>query len=778
MRKLIAFLSALTICASFTACKKEGKASENSGSQQSQGQSGGVSQKVEEEPSVEITAFRSESLLTAESGTYVGGVQSLGADRYLVTMSNQSELYQSVTDSNFSSYTTLEPQLPSECENDGINSFEYAPESDGTVYALLSNTTYGGMTAPEVYDESFDYDAYNAAKFTELYLVHYDKDFKIISSLHLDALTDFVNEAENNFMSTLCPLMVWDEKNLLISTSEKELLLIDKETGTETGKIDTSAADFDYMSIIPDRDGKLLCFFNTQEAFEVCEIDKENKKLGESFCIFEDEPRIALLSGAGEYRFFIGKTNGLYGYTDDGKIRLVMDWIESGIDTNRSSVRLACEDGSFIVVANEDSESGLKRFIRKESDEIKEIQKISVSIMDGNYGELSEEITEFNKAFDDYSVVTKSSASYDELKLDIISGNAPDVLYFADNSFIQQVSDKGVFTDLYELMENDPEINRDTVLPNVLKACETNEGILPALPHYFDIKTLIIKTKYWDKPSMTSHELIELYKSKENEMVLLESNNTKREVYSLLTNSGENFVDYEKAECYFDTPEFKEILEFCNTFPEEEEMPDKFTDPEGLDNFYTDRATWLRNDKALVDDIPEFGYLYSYNMRKFGNFGEDVTLVGMPLRENSKPMLGFNFTFSIMNTCENKEAAWEFVKLCLKKEYKSSGSDVIQWHHFNILNDSFDRMAEDAQKKQGINESFLGNDIPPLTQEDCDMLKEFMLTADIVQNNFYDSAVSKICSEETMAYFAGEQTADQTAEYIQSRVSIMLSEQS
>ena len=82
MKKLISLLSALTLCASFTACKKEGTASDKATSQQSQSQSGEVSQKVEEEPSDEITAFKSESLLTSEKGTYVGGVQSLGEDKW------------------------------------------------------------------------------------------------------------------------------------------------------------------------------------------------------------------------------------------------------------------------------------------------------------------------------------------------------------------------------------------------------------------------------------------------------------------------------------------------------------------------------------------------------------------------------------------------------------------------------------------------------------------------------------------------------------------------
>lgn len=776
MKRLIAFLSALALCTSAAGCQKADKTSDNS----SQAQVEEVKQPDEaEQASDEITSFKGENLYTPQSGIYLGGIQPLGENRYLVLTSDASNLYQSVTDGSFSSITAINPQLPDECNNNGRNYFEFASESDGTVYALVTNETHDGVDKADYSDEKLYDEAYNAARYQQIYLVHYDKDFRIISSSPLDSLTEFVNESEYNYISSMCPLMVWDENNLLISTSENELILIDKENGTETDRIDTSAIDFEYMRILPDRDGKLLCFFHTTETFEVCELDKENKKLGEPFHVFEEDPRNAILSGTGNYRFYIGMSKGLYGFTDGGEFRLVMDWLESGMNINGSHVQLACEDGSFIVSEySESGESSLLRYTRKKADEIKKVQKISLGHF-GDADEFTEEINEFNQNSDEYKVIPEKLTTPEQLKLDIISGNAPDIIIHNDFSLVQKLSSKGVFTDLYELMANDTEVNRDTVLPNVLKACESDNGTLPALPNYFNLSTYMIKSKHTDKKSLTSHELIELYKSLPEGSQFTDLANIKKHIFESLANGGENFVDYEKAECYFDSPEFIEILEFCNTFPEEEDMPDKFADPEAHSNYYNDKATWLRNDKALVGELAEFGYLYDYNYYKYGYFGEDVTLCGMPLSKESKPMINFYYSFSVSNTCENKEGAWEFVKICLKKEYKSNSDTVIQWHHFPVINASFDKMVEDSQKKQGINETFMGiYEIPPLTQEDCDMLKEYIKTADIVQNHYYNSEVSKICNEEVQAFFAGEQTSDETADYIQNRVSIMLSEQS
>lgn len=141
-------------------------------------------------------------------------------------------------------------------------------------------------------------------------------------------------------------------------------------------------------------------------------------------------------------------------------------------------------------------------------------------------------------------------------------------------------------------------------------------------------------------------------------------------------------------------------------------------------------------------------------------------------------MISFNYNLTISESSQHKETDWEFVKLCLMQEFKTDSEMVVQWYFYPVMKDSFDKMAQDSQKKQGINESFLGNDIPPLTQEDCDYLKEFILTADVVKHATWNSDVTVITSEEIQAFFAGDQTAEQTAEYIQNRVSIMLSEQS
>ena len=67
--------------------------------------------------------------------------------------------------------------------------------------------------------------------------------------------------------------------------------------------------------------------------------------------------------------------------------------------------------------------------------------------------------------------------------------------------------------------------------------------------------------------------------------------------------------------------------------------------------------------------------------------------------------------------------------------------------------------------------------IDPLTQEECDLFEDFIIN--IKPNTYYyNEEIYNIITEESNAYFAGDKSAEQTAEIIQNRVSILISEQS
>lgn len=73
------------------------------------------------------------------------------------------------------------------------------------------------------------------------------------------------------------------------------------------------------------------------------------------------------------------------------------------------------------------------------------------------------------------------------------------------------------------------------------------------------------------------------------------------------------------------------------------------------------------------------------------------------------------------------------------------------------------------------NHTASGMEIPNLTQADRDMLADYIKSCDTLCTLF-DEDVQAVCEEETALYFAGQQTAETTAEHIQNRASIIISE--
>ncbi|MBQ8079872.1 MAG: hypothetical protein IJ236_07960, partial [Oscillospiraceae bacterium] len=65
--------------------------------------------------------------------------------------------------------------------------------------------------------------------------------------------------------------------------------------------------------------------------------------------------------------------------------------------------------------------------------------------------------------------------------------------------------------------------------------------------------------------------------------------------------------------------------------------------------------------------------------------------------------------------------------------------------------------------------------MPEMPKEFADSIKDYI--AGITESGFYDEKIANIISEEAGKFFAGDQSAQQAADMIQSRASLYLSEQ-
>ena len=418
---------------------------------------------------------------------------------------------------------------------------------------------------------------------------------------------------------------------------------------------------------------------------------------------------------------------------------------------------------------------------------------------------LDEEVFfDFNRGRKDYNAKLKSYDSYndeddyedkgaiEQLKRDVITGDGPDILITSDRSLIELLADKGVFADLNEFMEKDPEVNRDTLLPNVLKALESSDGSLYALTPEFCVETMVLKSKFGQKENWTMDDMIDLFDSAPASADHLYDYHERRFIFEHMLAGMDSLVDYEDAECRFDSDDFVRMLEFVKKFPEKRETPDKLNEPEGFQNYYADRATWLANDRTYIMPV-ELGYDGDLRWTRDVEAKEDITLVGYPSENGKGGKIAPKGYFAILSTCSDKEGAWEFVRTYLSKDFqgRQEHEELPMYQLKNIRcysprKDIFKEQMDDTMVVYNFDqekEMYVPGDrdddrgYRAFTQAERDDLERYILSCDTLAGA-YDSDVKSICLEEAAVFFAGDCSAQQAADYIQNRCSILVSEQS
>ena len=270
--------------------------------------------------------------------------------------------------------------------------------------------------------------------------------------------------------------------------------------------------------------------------------------------------------------------------------------------------------------------------------------------------------------------------------------------------------------------------------------------------------------------------MLNLYDNAPETMIHLYDGITKTDMFHTMFYSMNQLIDYNNATCDFNNQRFIQMLEFCNRFVDDVEMPDKFTNPEAHSQYYTDKYHWLENDQIFTE-IVNFNHLTSYNLVKYTQGGgADLTLVGYPSDNGKGGRITPNYLISINEKCEDKQGAWEFVKFYILESNEISRLSGGYNNIYGIpsLTDSFEKAMDIEMKSK---HSASGVEYPSYNQEERDIVEAYIKSCDSV-GTVLDNDIVVICDEEAGLYFAGEQSAEDTAEHIQNRVSILISERS
>lgn len=239
-----------------------------------------------------------------------------------------------------------------------------------------------------------------------------------------------------------------DKENHIVIASERGAFLFD-ETGKFTGKIKQKGTMLG--RIARTKNGEIVCSSNDDEKDVVLLLDVEKKKWSKEYAIdtVSSKGIMSLMNGA-DYDFYYSDDSGIYGYDmeKEGAVKIV-DYVASNM-SNIDIARLCpMENNEFIGLDENQTNNSLKVYSRSEE----YIEKQTVVL--GGLGvaeDIKDEAIKFNKNNKKYRIEIKDYNDPEvdrltKLTMDIMSGDAPDILYL-DWVPIGMYAEKGILEDL------------------------------------------------------------------------------------------------------------------------------------------------------------------------------------------------------------------------------------------------------------------------------------------------------------------------------------------
>ncbi|HIR86573.1 MAG TPA: hypothetical protein IAC00_05480 [Candidatus Limivicinus faecipullorum] len=356
----------------------------------------------------------------------------------------------------------------------------------------------------------------------------------------------------------------------------------------------------------------------------------------------------------------------------------------------------------------------------------------------------------------DYSVYGAQDSSLSSAKLlaDMVAGDIPDIYDFSLSSIdtipsSAQFARRGLLEDLYPYIDSDPELSREDFIPGVMSAMEIDGGLYELVPSFSLVTTFASSRALGDTTRLTYDDLNFMAANSEDFDSVFDKHRGRIWLLgNILDASGSKLVDWSKGECYFDSDYFRSLLETMKAMPEEkEDLPSptlykSVSMSRGLLYYVITNDLWMASTAPLA-------------------YGEDYCFPGLPeLGSAIYP----NCCYGISAYSQNKELCWQFLRQFLTREYGSRF----------YLSPRKDALA------QRVEETWTGfgpevQQYNPQGLEAMEKLRDIAMNCSTVMR--HDPEIWQIVYSQSLAYFAGDKSLEETADQIQSRVSLYMAEQ-
>ena len=700
-----------------------------------------------------------------------------------------------------------------------VDNYIYVFDSTGEMQSESKITLPAYLKAADVDDDgnvwlyhnvaTLNFETYEAV-FDSAYVDCYDTFGNLIRSIELDTSNVVYAYALANNNK-----LIVSGGNFYISSSQSSASLVVLFAFDESGALKTETNNIggnyiDDMCRLSDRRLVLKTFnpnMPTSSAYLFEEFDL-NRGSNRAWQVDADTAGVFYNTGYDSYPLLKCTSEAILGYNIETmeSTSLVM-WDERGVDGAVYQHAIAIDD-EYVFSLMKSSENGTTLDLIKlpvtSSGIPHNTTADKTTVVVGGIGgvegiafeNMRREIRLFNETNLEYRLELKDyfetdyNSALTRLNLDIISGNAPDVILFNDVFAIPRdnYANMGLFADLYEFIDSDPDIKREDFLPNVFKALET-DGRLYFGATSFHIMTLVGKTsEVGTEMGWTWDDYDSLIASQPQGITPIaaegESSSKVSMFLRLLSPKLGEYVDYKTGTCDFVNSDFVKLLEVVDDFDN--------------DTIGYSRAADFSEDNPLLMLANMFGFHELMKWEKH-YFNDDVTFIGVPSNNGGSGSTGRLFnTFAISASSEAQDGAWAFAKYLMLDSQERMGTVAIfspeiprvtsvGFDGYPIKISELQRIAEfskielEADDDRGVLRSeyildgadYRPYDVQPNTDREVDKVLDLIYS---VSFSHYETTVRNIVVEEIDNYFYGHRTAEDVAAIIQSRVSLYLAE--
>ena len=557
-----------------------------------------------------------------------------------------------------------------------------------------------------------------------------------------------------------------------------EIILFD-EKGDIAGNIDVKGKGINQF--ICGSDGKVYIY--EYMTSQLIPVDFEAKSLGTS--AYTVPINLRAIAAAGKADFLICDNTTVYEYNcGEGMLTPLFDLQDSQIaDAFEIQVIGEMKDGRLLVFSadsdREFTEVALLTATPLAECPVKEEVTMGLIYPSQN---MLDSITDFNRQNNEISISVINycigGRSFQEareaMKLDFSIGKGPDLCNLTDFLEPEPLFKSGCFADLSAYLEEGRTYRKEDFIPQALDIYTWQDQLM-GIPKYFYLRTLVGNSDIVGTNMGWDMQDIKKMVEEHPDALIFDVAYSSYMFNVCARNMLGEFVDLDRKEADFESPEYIEFLNFLKS------LPNNYTEREDNES-WSMRDSWLKDGRALlsVRDIFEVTELQKIDSVFKGNY----TCVGYPSPDKKPDCIIETFSaYAISTASEKKESAWQFIEWDLSLQGQEKGYERYNYRlrgGFPTRTDVFEeelKVAVEGGGWQQEQEDYWGSDIAGYqrtTPEEAQLLRTLIETASPERSA--EQTILDIMDEEIAYLYDGSKTAEEVAAVTQNRVQLYLNE--